>query len=306
MYQARSEGKHCMMSKKITTWYTRQNGTILGPFSKAIIKNKILIGRLSDHDEVSSDQQSWQLLSTVAELSNHAKMAELERAKINLDERDGFDRRQTQATVPDEILQKRTQERRISENERDIEYRQLRTLLIKRYRQHKEQLFWPLMALFLIMLISLTLALLFPTKLPNPLPNCETPVGPNINWNNCSKAKLDLHHQNFNGSQLRNSKLIGSNLWNSSFIAADLAYADLRFTNLSYSQLQNSSLIGANLKKADLSYADLSNADLSFADLTAANLGGSKLDNTIFDSAIWLDGSTCASGSIGQCIIVTQ
>jgi pentapeptide repeat protein/uncharacterized protein DUF4339 len=305
MYQARSEEKYCMMNHKITTWYTRENGTVLGPFSKAIIKNKVLIGRLSDHDEVSSDQQSWQRLSTVSELSNRVNTAELERAQRNLDERDGFDRRQTQKTVPDEILQKRTQERRANENDRDIEYRQLRTLLIKRYRQHKERLFLPLVVVFLIMSIILTLALLFPTKLPNPLPNCETAAGPNINWNNCSKSKLDLHHQDFNGAQLRNSKLPGSNLWNSSFIAADLAYADLRFTNLSYGQLQDSILIGANLQKADLSYADLTNADLSFADLTAANIGGSKLDNAIFDSAIWPDGSTCASGSIGQCIVVT-
>jgi pentapeptide repeat protein/uncharacterized protein DUF4339 len=305
MYQARSEGKHCMMNKKITTWYTRDNGSVLGPFSNAIIKNKILIGRLSDQDEVSSDQQTWQAISTVTELSNRANTEKLERAKRNLDERDGFDRRQTQETVSDEILQQRTQERRSNENDRDIEYRRLRTLLIKRYRQHKERLFWPLVALFLIMSISLTLALLFPTKLPIPLPNCETAAGPNINWNNCSKARSDLHHQDLNGAQLRNSKLLGSNLWNASFVAADLAYADLRFTNLSYSQLQNSILIGANLQKADLSYADLTNADLSFADLTAANLGGSKLDNAIFDSAIWPDGSTCASGSIGQCILVT-
>lgn len=306
MYQARSEGKHCMMNKKITTWYTRENGTVLGPFSNAIIKNKILIGRLSDNDEVSSDQQSWQLISTVTDLSNRAEPEELERSKRNLDERDGFDRRHSEVTVSDENLQKRTQEeRRSSENDRDIEYRQLRTLLLKRYRQHKERLFWPLMTIFLIMSVTLGLALVFPTKLPMPLPNCETVAGPNINWNNCSKAKTDLRHQNLNGAQLRSSKLLGSNLWNASLIAADLDYADLRFTDLSYSQLQNSSLIGANLQKADLSYADLSNANLSFADLTAANLGGSNLNNAIFDSAIWPDGNTCAVGSIGQCIIAT-
>jgi hypothetical protein len=305
MYQARSEGKHFMMKKKVTTWYTRENGEVLGPFSEAIIKNKVLIGRLSDIDEVSSDQQSWQLISTISNLSNRANSEDLERVQRNLDERDGFDRRQTQETVPDEILQKRKQERRSSENERDIKYRQLRTLLLKRYRQHKERLFWPLVALFIIMLVSLTLALLFPTKLPNPQSNCEAPAGPNINWNNCSKARLDLRHQNLSGAQLRNSKLLGSNFWNSSFKEADLAYADLRFTNLSYSQLQDSILIGANLQKADLSYANLTNADLSFADLTAANLGGSKLDNVIFDSAIWPDGSICLAGSVGQCIVAS-
>jgi len=294
------------MMKKISKWYTRKNGSVTGPFSKAVVSNNLLIGRLSLHDEVSADQQSWQLLLNIPELTSSVAIDEIDRAKRSLDERDGFDRRKLQEPPSEEILQKRKKERRTSENENDIEYRQLRTLLLKRYRQHKERLYWPLVALFSVMLISLTLAIAFPTKLPIPLPNCLTPVGPDINWNNCSKLKLDLHNQDLTGSQLRNSKFIGSNLWNTSFIDADLAYADLRFTNMSYSQLQNSKLIGANLQKADLSYADLSNADLSFADLTAANLGGSKLDNAIFDYAIWPDGETCALGSIGRCITAEQ
>ncbi|PCH65114.1 MAG: hypothetical protein COC04_02795 [Gammaproteobacteria bacterium] len=295
-----------MMKKKISKWYTRRNGTVTGPFSNAVVSNNLLVGRLSLHDEVSADQQTWQLLLNIPELSNIVNAEEVDRTQRNLDERDGFDRRKLQEPPPEEILQKRKQERRTSETDRDIEYRQLRTLLLKRYRQHKERLYWPLVALFFVMLLSLMLAVVFPTKLPIPLPNCMTPVGPDINWNNCSKLKLDLHNQDFTGAQLRNSKFIGSNLWNTSFIDADLAYADLRFTNMSYSQLQNSKLIGANLQKADLSYADLTNADLSFADLTAANLGGSKLDNAIFDYAIWPDGETCALGSIGRCIVVEQ
>ncbi len=294
-----------MMKKKVSKWYTRRNGTVTGPFSNAVVSNNLLVGRLSLHDEVSEDQKSWQLVLNIPEF-NSAPPEELVRVKRNLDERDGFDRRESQEPPPAEILQKRKQERRSSEDESDIEYRQLRTLLLKRYRQHKERLFWPLVTLFLVMVMSLILAVLFPTRLPIPLPNCSTPVGPNINWSNCSKLKLDFHHQDFNGSQLRNSKLIGSNLWNASFIDADLSYADLRFTNMSYSQLQNSNLVGANLQKADLAYADLSNADLSFSDLTAANLGGSKIENAIFDYAIWPDGQTCAEGSVGQCVISVE
>jgi len=295
-----------MMKKKISKWYTRRNGTVTGPFSNAVVSNNLLVGRLSLHDEVSEDQESWQLVLNIPDFNGSVTPEERDRAQRNLDERDGFDRRTSQEPPTEEILQKRKQDRRGSEDERDIEYRQLRTLLLKRYRQHKERLYWPLVTLFLVMLISLTLAVLFPTRLPIPLPNCATPVGPNINWNNCSKLKLDFHNQDFSGSQLRNSKLIGSNLWNTSFTDADLAYADLRFTNMSYSQLQNSNLVGANLQKSDLSYADLSNADLSFADLTAANLGGSKLKNAIFDYAIWPDGQACALGSIGRCIPAEQ
>lgn len=294
------------MKKRTSKWYTRRNGTVTGPFSNAVVSNNLLVGRLSLHDEISEDQESWQMMLNIPEFNSSVTSEELDRVKRNLDERDGFDRRQSQEPPSDEILQKREQERRSNEDESDIEYRQLRTLLLKRYRQHKERLFWPLVTLFLIMLMSLILAVLFPTQLPVPLPNCSTPVGPNINWNNCSKLKLDFQNENLSGSQLRNSKLVGANLWNATFIDADLSYADLRFSNMSYSQLQNSKLVGANLQKADLAYADLSNSDLSFADLTAANLGGSKIENAIFDSAIWPDGQTCAVGSVGQCIITEQ
>lgn len=306
VYQAQSEGKRCMMKKKTTMWYTRQNGTVSGPFSTAVINNNILLDRLSDFDEVSSDQQTWQLILNIPELNTKFNNDEEERAKRNLDERDGFDRRQLHEPPSEEIMQQRRQERRTLEDENDIEYRQLRTLLLKRYRQHKEQLYWPVVALFIVMLLSLILAVIFPTQLPMPQPNCEMPIGPNINWSNCSKLKQDFNNQDLSGAQLRNSKLIGSNFLNTSFIGTDLAYADLRFTDMSYSQLQNSSLLGANLQKADLSYANLANADLSYADLTSANLGASKLDNAIFDNAIWPDGTTCALGSIGQCIAISQ
>jgi len=291
-----------MMKKNINKWYIRHKGSISGPFSTAVVQNKILVGRLSPYDEASVEQQTWQSIIHISELSISSTNDEQQRGKRNQDERDGFDRRHNQQIPSTEILQQRKRERRANETDTDIEYRQLRTLLLQRYRQHKERLYGPLLILFSLMSIAMLLAVLYPTRIPMPLPNCITEAGPNINWNNCSKLKLDLHAINFNGSQLRNSKFIGSNLMNASFIKADIAYADLRFTDLSYSQLQNSLLVGANLQMANLSYADLSGADLSFADLRDAKLGGSKLDNVIFDSAIWPNGKTCAVGSVGQCI----
>ena len=58
---------------------------------------------------------------------------------------------------------------------------------------------------------------------------------------------------------------------------------------------------GVGLRNADLSYADLSQADLSFADLSGANLGGANLDQTRLGHAIWIDGTKCLPGSIGEC-----
>ena len=60
-------------------------------------------------------------------------------------------------------------------------------------------------------------------------------------------------------------------------------------------------LSGANLSGADLSGANLAGADLTAAKLVDANLAGANLDSARLAGALWLDGSTCAPGSIGAC-----
>jgi uncharacterized protein YjbI with pentapeptide repeats len=289
------------MKNNTSKWYTRRDGVISGPFSRAVISNNILLGRLSTHDEVSHDQKSWHLILTQPLLNPEFEKKSFKHSKRRLDERDGFDRRQS-ASTEENILQQRKQDRREPEDNQILESRQLRSLLLKQYRQHKEQLYWPISIILIIMVLTLVLAILFPTQLANPQPNCMTPPGPNINWSNCSKPKLDLHDQDLSNAQFNSSKLIGANFLNTNLTNSNLAYADLRFSNLSYSQLQNSNLVGANLQKADLSNADIRYADFSFADLSSANIGGTLLKGAIFDYTIWHDGQICAEGSIGTCI----
>jgi len=292
-----------IMKHQTTLWYTRRHGhSVRGPFAESVITNHLLLGRLNGDDEVSTDQINWQLIYNKSQLqSNHNFLTE-EQAKKYLDERDGFDRRYPLGIEDEPILQRRHNTRRTDEGDSEIQSRQIRSLIMQRFRQQKQAILWPIIITFSILAIIFILTIIYAKPLPSPLGNCDDPAASNVNWTNCLKPQLNLHDKILSNAQLRNSQLVGSNMMNTTLNNADMAYADLRFTNLSYSHLQNSLLLGANLKNADLSYADLSYADLSYADLTGANLGGSKLDNARFDNAIWIDGQICAAKSIGQCI----
>ncbi len=289
------------MKNKSTLWFTRKDGTVKGPFTNAIIRNELILGRLSLHDEVSENQQDWFMILNLADLVPHLDDNHHTIRQKYLDERDGFDRRLSNAPPSANQHFKRVRERRKKETEKEIERRQIQTTLIKAWRTQQERFFWPLLIIFTLIFTTLSLAIIYAKPLPVPQTNCLLMAAPHINWNNCLKPKLDLRNKDLTGIQLRNSQLVGSDLMNTSLNNADLAYADLRFTNLSYSNLSYSLLLGANLKNADLTNADLSNADLSYTDLRDANIGGARLNNTRFDHAIWLDGQLCAINSIDRC-----
>ena len=290
------------MKQQMTLWYTRQNGnTVRGPFSESVLINLLLIGRIHDKDEVSTDQINWQYIYSQPKLQQGLTLARKTQDSQQLDERSGFDRRHpTDKKEPE--TQRRYKTRRADEAEEDIHTRQLRSLIMQKFRQQKQPIFWPLMILILVAVTISITTIFYAKPLPTTAIDCNSPAMPGLNWNNCLKSKVDLHDQILNDAQLRNSQLVGSNLMNTTLNNADMAYADLHFANLSYSQLKNAILLGANLKNADLSYSDLSNANLSYADLTNANLGDAKLDNARFDHAIWIDGQQCAVNSIGECL----
>lgn len=289
------------MNNRHELWYVRKQGEISGPFSGSVITNHLIIGRLSLNDEISADKQHWLPVQHQTDLHPQLKQDDPDRAKRYMDERTGLDRRQAQQETPAEA-KLRSGERRADEPEFETQRRELRRMLMHKYRARKEHMFWPMLATFLMLLALTMLAILYPTSLPVSLPNCSAPAAPEVNWNNCLKPELDLANIDMSRAKMRNSQLVGSNLMNATLQQADIAYADLRFANLSYSDMQNVILLGANLTQADLSYADLSNADLSYADLSNAKLGGSKLDNTRFDHAIWMNGQLCAPGSVGVCV----
>ena len=278
-------------------WYIRKhNGTVTGPFSVSIINNQFSLQRLKANDEVSTDKINWRPLSRWPELQKiHS-----ENAVKQLDERNGFDRRNKQQ-ASDNATQRSDNERRTLENDDDIQRRQRRTKLMQKFRQRKQTFFWPTFTLISLSLLVLFIGVFYAESFPTSLSSCDKPAVPYVNWENCLKLKINLENKDLSNAQLRNSQLSESNLMNTKLNGANLSYADLHGSNLSYSQIQNTNLKGADLRNVDLSYADLSNSDLSYADLRKANLGGSKLDNVRFDHAIWIDGRICAPQSIGQC-----
>ena len=297
------------MKHQTTLWFTRRQGDyIRGPFYESAIINNLLLGRLNAKDEVSNDQINWQPINHYEQFQSDQYFLSEDYIKKHLDERNGFDRRDLlERRLQDEpIKQRRQSYRRADENDGDIDRRQLRNQLMQKFRQQKQAIFWPLITVFSVMSIILTLTIIYAIPLPSPVRNCDDPAMPGVNWSNCLKPEVNLYNKTLNNAVFRNSQLIGSNLMNTRLENVDMAYADLRFANLSYSQLKNSSLIGANLKNANLSNADLSHANLSYANLTDANLGGTKLDNTRFDHAIWNDGRLCAPLSVGQCLVSPQ
>lgn len=76
---------------------------------------------------------------------------------------------------------------------------------------------------------------------------------------------------------------------------------DCRDCRLTWAELAGANLRGADLRDSDLSRADLTGANLSDADLRGADLRHARLTSTDLSGARWVDGSVCATGSIGRC-----
>lgn len=288
------------MTDSVNKWYVKKAGEISGPFSKQVICNNLKLGRLSTADEISADKISWKLI----QLTEHLFQTNNVTTKsLRLDERNGFDRRQSETLETTAKFDSRRQkERRASESYTDILRRQLRTELFNKYKQSATYSKRPIAALLAVVFFITLLAIAYPTKLPTAFANCDNPAGTFVDWSNCQKIYIDLTSQNLTGAQLTNTQLFSAKLMNINLEGADLSYADLRLSDLSYSYLVNAKLVGANLQNVDLSYADLTNADLSFANLSGANIGETQLSGAKLASTIWFDGSICSEKSISDCI----
>jgi uncharacterized protein YjbI with pentapeptide repeats len=288
------------MTDSVNKWYVKKEGDISGPFSKQVITNNLKLGRLSSTDEISHDKINWSLLQLSGHLlSSHEQSVNT----LSLDERNGYDRRQSEsAEHAASFSSRRQQDRRAPESYANILRRQLRTELFSKYREKTNYSPWPIAVLIAIILFLTLLAIINPTKLPVPSANCEQAAAAYVDWSNCQKLYLDLTGETLTGAQLMNSQLFSAKLLNTDLENANLAYADLRLSDLSYSYLTNAILLGANLQNVDLSYADLRNADLSFANLAGANIGQAQLEGAVLSNAIWIDGTNCSTNSIGECL----
>lgn len=251
------------------------------------------------NDEASHNRNQWLAISDISVL--HPEDYIDIGTKISLDERNGFDRRDSAKEHPENnTLRKKN--RRAPETKDTIKRRQFHALLMKKFREQRSPILWPLLSIAGLLIFVIANAIISPTLLPVSQMNCNAAPDIAVNWNNCLKPNLQLANAKMNNAQLRSARLPRSNLTNSILTSADIAYADLSFSTLGYAQLQNANLVGANLEQSDLSNANLTNADLSYANLLNANLEGAILDNVSFDHAIWPNGDICTVQSVGQCL----
>ncbi len=281
-----------------TKWYTRQNMSISGPFTMALLKSNLQLGRINAQTEISTDQTNWHPLGHILHLETVNSNVP---TPLTIDERDGFDRRNDQPLTDAEREMRRTQ-RRKEEPDFLIQQRQQRSELLQKLKPEQPARFWPLLIISLILIGVFIGAFLFPTPSNLSDADCESAPAPMINWENCLKPGLNIASATLTGANLRNSGLAMSNMMTVDLVGADLRYADLSLSNLSYANFEGANLKGANLQQADLSYSNLTDSDLSFANLRDAKLGGSDLQNATLDKAIWIDGRVCAVGSIGNCL----
>lgn len=297
------------MSQFSEKWFTRQQGTIKGPFTIALLRSNLQRGRLAESDEVSQDQQHWLTLADVLAATDKRQQkppSPADTIKHPVDERDGFDRRTglpQQSSAIERAQRKKT--RREKEKANIVRRRQLRTRRMSLLLTRKENWFWPLFSLSAVITALFLIAFFYPTLLPLPDTACDEPAQAHVNWENCIKLRVDLTDATLRHANLRNMQLMGAQLMGADLHAANLSYANLQETNLSYADLSDSNLMGSHLQHADLSNSLLAGADLSFADLTGANIGGSELAGARLHNAIWIDGSTCLPASIGTCLQAT-
>ncbi|MEW8507031.1 MAG: pentapeptide repeat-containing protein [Candidatus Thiodiazotropha sp.] len=251
--------------RKPQSWFVRHDGLISGPLSNARIRHLLLAGELELSDQISPDKQSWQAIGRipgVVPLQMRADAGDSE-AQAKLAAREQADARDSQ-----------------------------------------EEKRFPLAALVISLLIvgGLVLYSLW-VGMPDAIetPACDTAPAPGVNWRNCLINDLDvgaasLAGANLNSAVLRRARLSATDLSN-----ADLRYVNLSHADLRHAQLQGTALMGAKLQFADLRGADLNGADLRFADLTQSRIDDANLQNARLGSALWLDGRSCAAGSIGKC-----
>ena len=298
------------MNKQIGgRWYTRRNGRISGPFAAGLVSRNILLGRLSLEDELSNDKETWLLVSKVPELIPEVMKGDqddpfvqerLLAAQRWADERLQTDRRVGEAPSEAKKWNRRAGDRRDNELDDVLEHRGV--LRKRRLGINSENTFLGWILLLLILGgIGWVGNYAYENRVEEVVVDCQSPAVPNANWQNCI-----LPGSKLNAVDLSNANLRNANLSNVEMQSATLVKANADFSNMSLGKLANSnfnqvSMLGTNLRGADLRDANFENANLSFANLTGANIAGVNLQGANLHKAIWIDGTTCAEGSVSAC-----
>ena len=131
-------------------WYTRRDKEIRGPFPPGLITRYILLGRILESDELSTDQISWQQVIRLPDLippelkldqSKPENREKLQIARMREDEREAVDRRARNSSdnnhQPDHV--QRGKDRRSCESDDMLRHREIRTQLLESLRQKQKE-----------------------------------------------------------------------------------------------------------------------------------------------------------------------
>ncbi len=135
-------------------------------------------------------------------------------------------------------------------------------------------------------------------------PNCRPEPENQCAFGELRRAQLagrDLHDGSYDTARLDEANLSGANLSGSSLQVTNLQNANLTNANLERVHLHAANLTGADLSGANLTGANLDKATARGANFRGANLSRAILTGANFSGAAWVDGRTCAEGSIGAC-----
>ncbi len=288
-------------------WFIRRSDSIKGPFPSGTLRRFMLLGRVLPSDQVSLDRKNWQGVMHVPEVvppeirkaAAEGNLYDVLPVRLGEDERNGVERRGSEEDL--KYKNKRKGQRRKNEPELIKRHQLSKTQLIEQYKKRRvPYLAFLIVAILVFVSVGAGLYLGSPDAIPDP--DCHAKATPGVNWRSCrldavSYESADLQGAVLNSAILRMAKLSGSDIKN-----ADMQYADLSGSDLSYSEITDAKMKGINLQNADLTNTDLTNSDMSYANLQNAKLGGAKIDGVVLTKAIWIDGSVCGPGSVGQCI----
>lgn len=284
-------------------WYVRKDGQASGPSPAEQISREILLGRIRQNDELSTDGENWRPLRTLPQLvpevmqrtDTEEARQRLLLARLRVDDRRYERRGSGYAPVGSD---RRHGDRRNVESF-DVTVaseRNNRLAAEAQGAQDERNRLLPAAAIMIALFLIAMYFFWFRPTMPGAERNCQATPAPAVNWSGCSMpgrtlGGVDLSQANLSGTtltgaDLRAAHLRASNLRDASLEEADLSGADLRAANF----------MGALLRGANLALSDLREADFRQANLQDANLNGAKLGR-----AIWTDGRVCAAGSVGEC-----
>lgn len=286
------------------TWFTRELGIVKGPFPSAMIRRLVVLGRLSERSEISPDGHSWQLLGSVTRLLPDATGTEFGQQSAELARRREDERRgERRGDMAETTNERRRSERRRPESAKVIKWRVQRRRNLARVGMQvsgRSAALWLTGLLAPLLAGGIYLAASRPAVSPMPH-DCRAPPAPGIDWTHCGLAQARLDDADLSRARIDDADLAGASLRQTRLRGADLSYTNLQGAALAGADLTQSRLVGADLRAADLTGAHLGRSDLSFADLRGALVADADIASARLDEAIWVDGRTCARGSVGAC-----